>query len=392
MSKIKCPTCGTEFDISESEYSAILAQVKEEELAKRIHEREKQFQLEKDSALALKEQELRIEIQKLNTVIDKANSDKELAVSQAIWAKEKEIADKAQEVVALKGELNNAEQSFQLREKTLKDVYEERLKMKEEELERYKDFKARQSVKLIGESLEQHCEMEFNKMRSMAFPNAEFGKDNDTSKSGTKGDYIFREQENGVELLSIMFEMKNEADDSANKHKNEKFLEKLHKDRVAKGCEYAVLVTMLEADNELYNSGIVDVSYKYPKMYVIRPQFFLPIISLLRNAAKNAMQYKHAMVAAQAQTVDVTNFENKLNEVKSKIADHYESASKKFGDAIKEIDKTIADLQKVKENLLGSEKQLRLANTKAEDLTIKKLSKNSPSIQKQFEELNKKKD
>ena len=387
MSKIMCPKCGTEFDISESEYSAILSQVKEEEISKRQRELEKQYQLE----LEKKEQELRIEIQKLQATVDKADSDKDLAVSQAVLEKEKEIAAKEQKVVALQGELTTAKQGYELREKTLKDTYEERLKMKDEEIDRYKDFKARQSVKLLGESLEQHCEMKFNEVRSMAFPNAYFEKDND-AKSGSKGDYIFREEEDGVELISIMFEMKNEADASVNKHKNEDFFDKLHKDRTEKKCEYAVLVTMLESDNELYNGGIVDVSHRYPKMFVIRPQFFLPIISLLRNAARNSLQYKREMIVAQNQSIDVTNFEKELAEVKDRIAGNYQSASEKFRKAIDEIDKTIDHLKKVKDALLGSEKQLRLANTKAEDLTIKKLAKNSPSIQKQFEELNKKRD
>ena len=390
MSKIKCPQCGAEFEITESEYSAILSQVKEEELSKRLHEREQQLQAEKDHAVAQTQLAMEVEIQKLNAVIEKAVSEQQLAVSRAVSEKEKELAEKSKAIVELQGQLKNAEQGFELKEKTLKDAYEGQLKMKDEVIEQYKDFKARQSVKLIGESLEQHCETKFNEIRAMAFPNAYFEKDND-SKGGSKGDYIFREyDDDGTELISIMFEMKNEADASVNRHKNEDFFDKLHKDREAKGCEYAVLVTMLEADSELYNGGIVDVSHKHPKMFVIRPQFFIPIISLLRNAAKNSMQYKRAMIVAQNQSVDISNFESKLNDVKSKIADHYQSASDKFSKAIEEIDKTISHLQKVKEDLLGSERQLRLANTKAEDLTIKKLTKDSPSIQKQFEELNKK--
>ena len=390
MSKIKCPQCGAEFEISESEYAAILSQVKEEELSKRVREIERQFQAEKDNAIAQTKLAMEVEIQKLNGIIKQAATDTELAVSRAISEKEKEISEKAKEIVELQGQLKSAEQGFELKEKTLKDAYESQLKMKDEVIEQYKDFKARQSVKLLGESLEQHCERKFNEVRAMAFPNAYFEKDND-AKSGSKGDYIFKEfDEDGVELVSIMFEMKNEADASVNKHKNEDFFKELDKDRQEKKCEYAVLVTMLEADNELYNGGIVDVSHRYPKMFVIRPQFFLPIISLLRNAAKNALQYKRALVAAQNQSVDITNFENKLNEVKSTIAGHYQSASDKFTKAIDEIDKTIDHLQKVKEALRGSERQLRLANTKADDLTIKKLTKDSPSMQKQFEELNKK--
>lgn len=361
MSKIKCPKCGGEFDISETEYTAILSQVKEEELNRRLHELERQFQL-----------------------------DKQLAITQAISEKDKVLAQKSQEVVALKGQLDIAKQGYELKEKTLKDAYEMRLREKDETIEQYKNFKARQTVKLIGESLEQHCEMKFNEVRAMAFPNVYFEKDND-AKGGSKGDYIFREMyDNDTELLSIMFEMKNESDASVNRHKNEDFLEKLHKDRTEKKCEYAVLVSMLEADSELYNGGIVDVSHRFPKMYVIRPQFFLTIISILRNAARNSLQYKHALALERRQSVDLTNFENRLNEVKSKIADHYQSASDKFGKAIEEIDKTISHLQKVKDDLLGSERQLRLANTKAEDLTIKKLTKDNPTMQRQFEELNKK--
>ena len=361
MGQIKCPNCGTEIKIDDASYAAVLSQVKEEEIVKRLREKEQQFLAEK-----------------------------QLAVAQAVQAKEKEIANKSQEIVTLQGQLKTEKQGFELKEKTLKESYEKQLQHKDEVIDQYRDFKARLSVKLIGESLEQHCEMKFNEVRAMAFPNAYFEKDND-SRGGSKGDFIFRDyDDDGTELVSIMFEMKNEADTSVNKHRNEDFFDKLHRDRTEKKCEYAVLVSMLEADSELYNGGIVDVSHRYPKMYVIRPQFFIPLISLLKNAAKNSLQYKRALVIAQNQSVDITNFESKLNEVKSKIADHYQSASDKFGKAIEEIDKTISHLQKVKEDLLGSERQLRLANTKAEDLTIKRLTKNSPSIQKQFEELNKK--
>ena len=384
MGNIKCPNCGKEIAIDDASYAAILSQVKEEELAKRLHELERQYQTERDSAVAQAKLAKDVEIQKINLA-------KEQELTKLVKTKDDEIAAKAQQIVQLEGMLKTAAQSYELKEKVLVDSYKMQLQQKDETIEQYKDFKARQSVKLLGESLEQHCEIEFNKIRAAAYPNAYFEKDND-AKSGSKGDYIFRDyDDDGTELVSIMFEMKNEADSSVNKHKNEDFFDKLNKDRVEKKCEYAVLVTMLEADNDLYNGGIWEVPHnKYPKMYVIRPQFFLSIISLLRNAAKNSLEYKRALVVAQHQSVDLTNFENKLNEVKSKIADHYQSATDKFGKAIEEIDKTIAHLQKVKEDLVGSQRQLRLANTKAEDLTIKKLTKDSPSIQKQFEELNKK--
>ena len=259
--------------------------------------------------------------------------------------------------------------------------------MKEEEVQRYKDFKQSQSTKMIGESLEQHCESQFNKLRSTAFPTAYFEKDNDAS-SGSKGDYIFREvDENGVELISIMFEMKNEGDETATKKKNEDFFKELDKDRNQKNCEYAILVSMLEADNEVYNEGIVDVSYRYEKMYVIRPQFFIPLISLLRNSARNAMTYKQELQTVKNQNIDIANFEGEMEDFKDKFGRNYRIASEKFGAAVQEIDKSIARLNKVKENLLASENQLRLANDKAEDLTIKKLTKNSPSLKEQFKQL-----
>jgi hypothetical protein len=280
-------------------------------------------------------------------------------------------------------EKSNLEQKHLL-ELQAKDEY---IKMKEEEVERYKDFKQRQSTKMIGESLEQHCESQFNKLRSTAFPTAYFEKDNDAS-SGSKGDYIFREvDENGIELISIMFEMKNEGDETATKKKNEDFFKELDKDRNQKNCEYAILVSMLEADNEVYNEGIVDVSYKYEKMYVIRPQFFISMISLLRNSARNAMAYKQELQTVRNQNIDIANFESEMEDFKVKFGRNYRLASERFGDAIQEIDKSIARLNKVKENLLKSEDNLRLANQKAEDLTIKKLTKNSPSLKEEFNQL-----
>lgn len=392
MNQIKCPKCGEVFQIDESAYAEILSQVREEELDKRIQEQKQQFQAEKDSAVEQAKLSLQIEIQKLNAIIQNNDANMKLAVSQAVLEKEKELAEKSQEIVALQGQLATAEKDFELKEKNLINGYEGQLKLKEEEVAHYKDFKARQSVKLLGESLEQHCETEFNKLRALGFQNAYFEKDND-ARSGSKGDYIFRELDSdGVEILSIMFEMKNQADASANKHKNEDFLKELDKDRREKKCEYAILVSMLESESELYNSGIVDVSYKFPKMYVVRPQFFIPIITTLRNAALKSLEYKHQLAVAQSQSIDITNFEENMNEFKAGFTKHYESARDKFDKAIVEIDKTIEHLQKVKEGLLGSQKQLRITNDKVEGLTIKKLTKDSPIMRAKFEELKDKKD
>ena len=298
------------------------------------------------------------------------------------------------ETLKLQSALKNKDLEFSLEKQSLEQQHflelqakDKLIEMKEEEVERYKDFKQRQSTKMIGESLEQHCESQFNKLRSTAFPTAYFEKDNDAS-SGSKGDYIFREvDDNGVELLSIMFEMKNEGDETATKKKNEDFLKELDKDRNQKNCEYAILVSMLEADNEVYNEGIVDVSHRYKKMYVIRPQFFIPLISLLRNSARNAMAYKQELQTVRNQNIDIANFESEMEAFKDAFGRNYDIASRKFKTAVDEIDKTITHLNKVKDNLLASENQLRLANNKAEDLTINKLTKNSPSLKEQFKEL-----
>ena len=298
------------------------------------------------------------------------------------------------ETLKLQSALKNKDLEFSLEKQSLEQQHflelqakDKLIEMKEEEVERYKDFKQRQSTKMIGESLEQHCESQFNKLRSTAFPTAYFEKDNDAS-SGSKGDYIFREvDDNGVELLSIMFEMKNEGDETATKKKNEDFLKELDKDRNQKNCEYAILVSMLEADNEVYNEGIVDVSHRYKKMYVIRPQFFIPLISLLRNSARNAMAYKQELQTVRNQNIDIANFESEMEAFKDAFGRNYDIASRKFKTAVDEIDKTITHLNKVKDNLLASENQLRLANNKAEDLTINKLTKNSPSLKEQFNEL-----
>ena len=287
-------------------------------------------------------------------------------------------------------EVENKENEIKIKETEIKKSYEEQLKMKDEQIAQYKDFKAKQSVKLLGESLEQHCQIAFDQVRSIGFQNASFEKDNDV-RTGSKGDYIFRlYDDDETELLSIMFEMKNEGDTTATKKKNEDFFKELDKDRNEKKCEYAVLVTMLELDNELYNGGIVDVSHRYEKMYVVRPNFFIPIITILRNAALKSLEYKRALVLAQHQNIDITNFEQELTQFKTDLSSNISRAQGRFSNAIEEIDKTIKHLEKVKDELLGSSKQLSIATSKADDLTIKKLTKNSPSLRSEFENIKKK--
>lgn len=439
MNEIKCPHCQTVFTIDENSYADIVSQVRNKEFAEDVHKQlefaKKQFETEK--ALA-KEQEKRLydeeranfeqKILSLELALKNADVKEEKNVQEALHQKEKEfnalqaeldqlnqqlqfkeveLSQKFQEdlhakertILELKQEkeLQQKEQEVQqtaLKEKyelelrSKKDQFELELKAKDEAIAFYKDFKAKQSTKMVGESLEQHCEIEFNRLRMTAFPSAEFGKDND-AKTGSKGDYIYREyDENGIEILSIMFEMKNENDETATKKKNEHFFKELDKDRHEKQCEYAILVSLLEADNELYNTGIVDVSYQYPKMYVVRPQFFIPIITLLRNAALNSLQYKQELALMRDQHIDITHFEEDLETFKKGFARNYELASKKFQTAIDEIDKTIKSLEKTKAALLSSENNLRLANNKAEDLTVKKLVKNNPTMKQRFEELN----
>ena len=438
MNEIKCPHCQTVFTIDENSYADIVSQVRNKEFAEDVHKQlefaKKQFETEK--ALA-KEQEKRLydeeranfeqKILSLELALKNADVKEEKNVQEALHQKEKEfnalqaeldqlkqqlqfkeveLSQKFQEdlhakertILELKQEkeLQQKEQEVQqtaLKEKyelelrSKKDQFELELKAKDEAIAFYKDFKAKQSTKMVGESLEQHCEIEFNRLRMTAFPRAEFGKDND-AKTGSKGDYIYREyDENGIEILSIMFEMKNENDETATKKKNEHFFKELDKDRHEKQCEYAILVSLLEADNELYNTGIVDVSYHYPKMYVVRPQFFIPIITLLRNAALNSLQYKQELALMRDQHIDITHFEEDLETFKKGFARNYELASKKFQSAIDEIDKTIKSLEKTKAALLSSENNLRLANNKAEDLTVKKLVKNNPTMKQRFEEL-----
>ncbi|MBO5933973.1 MAG: DUF2130 domain-containing protein [Clostridia bacterium] len=326
-------------------------------------------------------------IAELQAKLEAGETEKQLAVAEAVEKKNEELSKKSTEIADLRGELKNKETESRLHEQSLKEQYENSLKAKDEQIEYYKDFKARQSTKMIGESLEQHCLAQFNSIRMTAFPNAYFEKDND-ARTGSKGDFIYREfGEDGTEFISVMFEMKNEADTTATKHKNEDFFKELDKDRKEKNCEYAILVSMLESDNEFYNNGIVDVSYRYPKMYVIRPQFFIPIITLLRNAALNSLQYRQELQIVRSQQVDILHFEENMNAFKEGFARNYRLASEKFATAIDEIDKTIDHLQKTKAALLSSENNLRLANNKADELTIKKLTKNAPTVKAMFDEL-----
>ena len=368
-------------------------------VAEAVNAKEKEISQKNDEINALKadyiakNMEQDKEIAKLQAQLANGENEKKMAVSEARQLKDKELAEKNTEIIRLRDQLSNKDTEKQLGEESLKREYEaklkhkdEQLKEKDEQIDYYKDFKARQSTKMVGESLEQHCLTQFNSLRMTAFPTAYFEKDND-AKSGSKGDFIFRESVEGTEFISIMFEMKNEMDETATKHKNEDFFKELDKDRREKKCEYAVLVSLLEMDNELYNNGIVDVSYRYEKMYVIRPQFFIPMITLLRNAALNSLKYRQELEAAKNQQLDIANFEENMNAFKQGFGRNYEIASKKFKTAIDEIDKTITHLQKTKDALLSSENQLRLANNKAEDLSIKKLTKNAPSVRKMFEEI-----
>ena len=429
MQEIKCPKCGEVFQVDDSGYAAIVKQVRDKEFNKEISNRETQFENDKNNAIELAKLELEkeyseklnqkeSEIAKLESKLSTEKIIKESAINEALSEKDKQILelqnkintldkDKELEINKIKNELNTlilekdndiaklngekelSEKEFQIKEQSLKEKYETELRFKDEEIARYKDFKAKLSTKMIGESLEQHCEISFNQLRATGFQNAYFEKDND-ARTGSKGDYIFRDVDSdGNEYISIMFEMKNEADTTSTKKKNEDFLKELDKDRKEKNCEYAILVSMLEPDNELYNNGIVDMSHKYPKMYVIRPQFFIPIITLLRNAAQNSIEYKKELINIKAQNIDISNFEAEMNDFKEKFAKNYELASKKFKTAIEEIDKTIDHLQKTKDALLSSENNLRLANNKASDLTIKRLTKNNPTMQEKFDALNK---
>jgi len=431
MQDIHCPECKKAFKIDEAGYADIVKQVRDSEFTQQLNERLDIAEKEKINAVKLAKQQATndaqkksaakdAEIQDLKARLEAGNTSKQLAVSEAVKAVEKErddltnklrqseldkkaaselaaanhsnqlqktSAEKDTEIQHLKTVLSAKESEKTMSEISLKDKYETRINDLEDTIERLKDMKARLSTKMVGETLEQHCETEFNRIRPTAFPKSYFEKDND-ARTGSKGDYIFRDNdETGIETVSIMFEMKNESDETATKKKNEDFLKELDKDRHEKNCEYAVLVSLLEPDSELYNSGIVDVSHRYKKMYVIRPQFFIPIITLLRNAAQNSLKYKQELAIVKAQNVDITHFEEELDAFKTGFARNYDLASKKFKTAITEIDKTIDHLQKTKDALLGSENNLRLANNKADDLTVKKLTKKNPTMAAKFEAL-----
>lgn len=451
MHEIKCPNCGQVFQVDESGYAQILQQVRDELFEKELATREEALEKEKendltiarmeqekcfgeelskkeselaekeklieqlkaqisgnetekklavtqavqekekesDTALSQKNEELaekQREIEHLKAQLDKAETEKKLAVSDALREKDKELSDQKTEISNLNKDLELQKKESELERNALIEQHKGELQLREEEIERMKDFKARQSTKMVGESLEQYCMNQFNQIRMTAFPNAEFGKDNDDS-SGTKGDFIYRESSEGTEFISIMFEMKNEMETTEKKHKNEDFFKKLDKDRNEKNCEYAVLVTLLEADNDLYNNGIVDVSYQYPKMFVVRPQFFIPIISLLRNAALNSLQYRRELQIVRNQQLDIYNFESNLSSFKDDFGKSVKFASDRFEDAIKGIDDTISKLTKIRENLVKSEDHLNTANNKLENVSIKKLTKNAPSVQAMFEEI-----
>lgn len=434
MNEIKCPKCGTVFQIDEQDYESIVKQVRDHTFEEELNERKALFQRELESAVKLakadtekklleqvnqlkmananletriqsseeekkqavqstkaevekeytsKISELTLSKTKLENDLKLKDTENKLAVEQAISAKDKTID-------SLSNELSLKEKEFQLKETSMKESYESKLKDKDEQIAYYKDFKARQSTKMIGESLEQHCSTEFNKLRSL-FKNCYFEKDND-AKTGSKGDFIFRayaDDEHTSEIVSIMFEMKNEADQTATKHKNEDFFKELDKDRREKKCEYAVLVSLLELDNEYYNVGIVDVSYQYEKMYVIRPQFFIPLITLIKDLASKSLEYKNELELVRSQNIDITHFEQNINTFKDSFSRNYRLASERFAKAIEEIDKTIDHLQKTKEHLLKTEDNLRLANNKAQDLTIKKLTHKNPTMAKMFDDLKK---
>lgn len=431
MHEIKCPHCGKAFKIDEAGYADILKQVRDEKFEQELHERLElaerdkrnavelaetkvaseaqkaaaakdaelqeleakleQAKLEKQSAIELAEAKLvndlqqeaatkESEIQELKAKLDAIEVAQKLAITQAVSVVEKERDE-------LKSGLERAELEKQLAEKSLKDKYETQIKDRDDAIERLRDMKARLSTKMVGETLEQHCETTFNQIRATAFPRAYFEKDND-GRTGSKGDYIFRDSDDaGTEIVSIMFEMKNERDETATKKKNEDFLKELDRDRTEKGCEYAVLVSLLEPDSELYNSGIVDVSHRYLKMYVVRPQFFIPIITVLRNAALNSLQYKSELALAKAQSVDVTKFESQLEAFKTAFGKNYDLASRRFQTAIDEIDNSIDHLQRTKEALLGTDRNLRLANDKAQNVTIKKLTRGNPTMAAKFDEI-----
>ena len=420
MNEIKCPSCGKVFQIDEKDYESIVKQIRNHEFEEEIQRREKEFAKEKDNELEKLENKLNLkntielsnkdkeieklkndidkkelevsnefkqqisdkdmEIEKLKNLIKQNETENKLALKEAVQEKESEISN-------LKNKLELNEKEYQLKEQSLKESHKKEIQTKNQEIELYKDMKLKLSTKMIGESLEQHCKTQYDEFLRPVLKNAYFEKDND-AKSGSKGDFIFRDKtDDNIEFISIMFEMKNEADETATKHKNEDFFKELDKDRREKNCEYAVLVSMLEKDNDYYNAGIVDVSYKYEKMYVIRPQSFITIINILRNAGLKSIDAKRELIQIQNQNIDISHFEENMNNFKDAFSRNFKLASDKFDTAIEEIDKSIQHLQKIKDNLLGSKNQLRLANDKAEDLSIKKLTAGSPSIAEKFEEL-----
>lgn len=432
MKELKCPQCGSVFSVDEADYASIVSQVKTQEfdaeIKARLAEIQKQSEVKqeaeslkltrnfqdklnaKDVELSQKDNEIiklkaqldsfnqtkqleinaerlkaNEEITKLKSVIEQNENKVRVAILEEQNKAKDIIQEKENTLIELRSQIDVTQKEATIREKNIKEDYERQLKQKQELVDYYKDLKAKLSTKMIGESLEVHCSNEFNRVRTTMFPNAYFDKDNDSSQ-GSKGDFIFRDYADDLEYISIMFEMKNEMDETATKHKNEDFLAKLDKDRRDKGCEYAVLVSLLEPDNDFYNEGIVDVSYRYPKMFVVRPQFFMPLISLLTQASRKSVEYQRELIMARQQSIDVTNFENKLNDFRNKFGNHYQRASDKFNKAIEEIDKTIKSLQKMKEDLLSSENYLRLANNDTEDLSIKKLTRGNPTMKQKFEE------
>ena len=398
MNKIVCPKCGEEFELTDADYLSIVDQVKTEEIAKAVNEKEKSLKIVMQADLEKQMANKELEIEKLNSKIRENELNRQAAINEAVQKQAEKISALEQALAIKNAETQSEiEKAVLIKENEIsrlkaereseKNLMKDRERQMQEQIDFYKDLKTRMSTKMVGETLEQHCQAEFNKIRMAGFKNAYFEKDNDAS-SGSKGDYIFRDfSDDGQEFVSIMFEMKNECDTTATKHKNEDFLKELDKDRREKKCEYAVLVSLLEADSEFYNAGIVDMSYKYPKTYVIRPQFFIPLITLIRNEAMNSLEYKKQLALIQNQNIDITHFEENLADFQNKFANNYRIASDKFKNAIDEIDKTIDHLQKVKDGLLGSERQLRIANDKAQDLSIKKLTKDNPTMKKKFEDL-----
>lgn len=398
MNKIVCPKCGEEFELTDADYLSIVDQVKTEEIAKAVNEKEKSLKIVMQADLEKQMANKELEIEKLNSKIRENELNRQAAINEAVQKQAEKISALEQTLAIKNAETKSEiEKAVLIKENEIsrlkaereseKNLMKDRERQMQEQIDFYKDLKTRMSTKMVGETLEQHCQVEFNKIRMAGFKNAYFEKDNDAS-SGSKGDYIFRDfSDDGQEFVSIMFEMKNECDTTATKHKNEDFLKELDKDRREKKCEYAVLVSLLETDSEFYNAGIVDMSYKYPKTYVIRPQFFIPLITLIRNEAMNSLEYKKQLALIQNQNIDITHFEENLADFQNKFANNYRIASDKFKNAIDEIDKTIDHLQKVKDGLLGSERQLRIANDKAQDLSIKKLTKDNPTMKKKFEDL-----